>query len=171
MEFTPVVDAVTTDSAGCPSGYQVSLASSTSRYRVTSEDKLMRVHHDACKADSIVGTHLVALDDVQEMAELAAVLKTVQAPTLGRFYVGAVQLPGSSTVAVGWIDITGRLHDPALWRLGEPDDLDDTENAMEQLAVINSSDQLLDVSGGTAYGAVCECDGLPVDATAEAAIP
>ncbi|MBA3818131.1 MAG: hypothetical protein H0X17_04520 [Deltaproteobacteria bacterium] len=159
------------DGAACPPTYQVSLASSTSRYRVTSVDQLISAHHALCKADSNTGTHLVALNDQQEMTELDLMLQTVPAPALGRFYVGMVQLPGSSTLAAGWVDITGRSLDPTLWNVGEPDDLDDTENALEQFAVIDSSGRLLDVAGATSYGAVCECDGLPVDATAEATIP
>ena len=171
FEFAPVADAVVTDSEGCPPSYQVSLPSSTSRYRVISENQLMRVHYDACKGDATVGTHIVALDDLTEMTELDDVLQGVPAPMFGRFYVGVVQLAGSSTVAAGWIDITGRSHDPTLWKPGEPDDGDGTENAVEQLAVIGPTGQLADVSGGTPYGAICECDGLPSSATAEATIP
>ncbi|MDQ3365592.1 MAG: hypothetical protein M3680_09200 [Myxococcota bacterium] len=170
--FAPPDDApIVTDTAACPPTYQVSLASSTSRYRVISADALVSVHHADCRADSATGTHLVALDDRQETDELDVVLQTVPAPVLGRFYVGLVQLQGSASLATGWVGITGRPLDPTLWNAGEPDDLDDIENAREQLAVIDASGRLVDVSGTNPYGAVCECDGLPVDPAVEANIP
>ncbi len=131
----------------------------------------MSVHHEICKADSNTGTHLVAVNNLAELDDLDLVLQRVAPPAMGRFYVGVVQQPGASSLATGWIDITGLTLDPLLWNVGEPDDLDGTENALEQLAVINPSGRLLDVSGTASYGAVCECDGLPVSAIAEQVIP
>ncbi|MBA3451888.1 MAG: C-type lectin domain-containing protein [Deltaproteobacteria bacterium] len=173
--FDPIAVDIDAPSVTCPSSYTVMLGSSSSSYRVSSEDKLLTAHHAACTSDAPSGTHLVFIDDVMEQADLYAVLRTVPRVNGDRFYVGVVQPPGEADLASAWVSFAGDPVAPDLWRRDEPNDLDLIEDGGEQLAVVDvsfaESGQLVDVSGNASYGAICECDGLLVDPAVVADLP
>lgn len=142
----------------CPETYTVTLPSTGSRYRVTASVGLPADHQAQCAQDLPGATHLVVLDTFTEMNELDAVLQASPAPPRDRYYVGAIQRAAQSTLDAGWLLYTGEPVPPELWSTGEPDDLDDVEDGLESDAVM-ALGRLVDVSGTSEYGAVCECDG------------
>jgi len=155
----------------CPASYL--LAGPTSRYRILTTGQPASAHNTDCNDDLPGATHLVALDDA---AELIAVMTHVNATAnlpggQGNAYVGGVQLRTQTTDLAGWLSITGG---PllAIWDPGEPNDGgDNAENSAENFTMLERTrSSLIDVSGTGAFGAVCECDGKPVDAAAAAAI-
>ncbi len=159
--FEPLPDA-DVGIEGCPESYTVTIASSRSRYRITSTDLSFDEHHRACAADAPGATHLVTLNSVTEEIELAPEIAAVPMPARGRFYVGAVQPPGQTVVDAGWLGFDGAPVPADVWAAGEPDDLDDIEDSTEQRATVNDTRFMLDVSGPVPYGAVCECDGVAI---------
>ncbi len=166
----PMLDAFVFTPALCPPGYdQTTAASAGSRYRVITGTASFATQHADCNNDSVGWTHLAAYDTQAEATAVGAMVST------GFFYVGVVQAPNQTAVAAGWRLFTG----PALttaWSQGgsfaQPEDDEDyVEDGEESLVVSNTSGQLYDVSGTSAYRAVCECDGKPIDPAVAAMIP
>lgn len=165
INFDPVVDE------RCPASYSVSAPSSFSRYRIQSNVGTFAQSHASCLADAPGATHLAVFDSEQEMLDIGARLVSIAPqPERGRFYVGVVQPLGQMAVDANWLQFDGTPVDPVLWNNGEPQDLDDVEDEVEQVAVINATSHLLDVSGKIVYGAVCECDGEPLAPSVVAAL-
>lgn len=165
--------AVFNPATDCPASYLLALSGQTSRYRILTTSQPVSVHGTDCNDDLPGATHLVALDDA---AELTAVMIRVNATAnlpggQGCAYVGGVQLRTQATDLAGWLSITGG---PllAIWDPGEPNDGgDNVEDSAENFTMLERTrTSLIDVSGTGAFGAICECDGKPVDPAAAAAI-
>jgi hypothetical protein len=150
------------DPASCPASYSA-IAFGSSRYRLVNTPRSLTQHHDDCKDDLPGATHLVAFES---MAEANAVTGLIAGSD--NLWVGTVQPPGQSTVGGGWLQITGEPTPSAVWGSGQPNDDDGNENGVQNVAVINASGGGLNDSETTfAFDAICECDGRPIDPTAE----
>lgn len=155
----------------CPGTYDVTVAASTTHYRIVSTDGVFSAHHASCNSDVPGATHLAVFDSDAELAQITALANAAPQPTDMRFYVGAVQLAGQTTTAAGWVQFTGGAVPASLWGPGHPEDSDNDEtDHAQQLAAIDSGFKMNDVSGGFVYGAICECDGKQISAIAAAAI-
>ena len=156
----------------CPASFTVTVAASTSKYRISSSNGVFTSHHNACNGEMPGSTHLAVFDTTQELDQISALLAMAPQPTSGRFYVGAVQMPNQTTTAGGWLQFTGGAVPAMLWSQGQPDDNSDPEtNHEQQLAAVDSGSRMNDVSGSVGYGSVCECDGKAIDVTAAQFIP
>ena len=158
---TVVVDAAPLDSLlTCPADYVV-IAPLTSRYRIIDNISSYNVQKDACAAD---GTHLAALDTLDELRELRARANAVATSTRRDFWVGVVQEPQATTPGEAWYLVTGEPVDPQLWAAGQPNDgsTDGIDNGRENAATIDVDHSGIgDNSMGASHGAICECDGKP----------
>lgn len=151
---------VDTASVSCPMEY-ITITDLASRYRIITTTVRFSVQKDACTAD---GTHLAAIDTLDEMRELRARAQAEATATLRDFYVGVVQDPGSMVVQENWYVVTGEPLDPALWADNQPNDggPDMFEDGQEGVATIDvDRDGLSDNPANLSYGAICECDGKP----------
>jgi len=149
--------------ADCPASYTVTIAHSSSRYRLIGTLEVFSDSNDACNADLPGATHLAALDTVGEEEDLQALILD----SIARYYVGAIQAPGETAFDVGWSLVTGASLPPGLWDAGEPNDggLVTTDQGYQQfgeLAPENGTPGLHDDDPDQYDGAICECDGLPV---------
>ncbi|MEO8841667.1 MAG: hypothetical protein ABI591_00630 [Kofleriaceae bacterium] len=168
FEFHDAMSPPAFDPAMCPSGYTNHLvtASPNSRYRVTNQADVFSALYNACKNDHPGWTHLVVLDTTQEATQIETALNG------NSYYVGAVQPANQAMVTAGWLQLTGEAVPADLWQTSQPnDDGDNFENNEQNLtAVDNTSGLMNDVAGSFQYLGVCECDGKPIAATAEAAL-
>ena len=165
----PIVFNPATD---CPN-YPIALGGQASRYRIIVAGARAWEQSADCANDIGGKTHLVAPDNA---AELTAVMTVVNATAglpvgQGSAYVGGVQLRNQATDSAGWLSITGGAL-LSIWDPGEPNDGgDNVENSAENFAMLERTrTSLIDVPGTSSFGAVCECDGKPIDAAAGAAI-
>jgi hypothetical protein len=155
----------------CPGTYNVMLAATAaiSRYRIVTTLDVYWPHDALCRADRPGATHPVSLQTQQEIVDLTLYLDTTQ--TLDRYYVGGVQQPDATTPAGGWVAFDGTDHVQTAWHTpeNEPDDGGDTiENQGQQLMILDRLlEYLHDATGVSAYGVVCECDGIPVHPKAD----
>jgi hypothetical protein len=93
-------------------------------------------------------------------------------PTYRWYYVGGVQKRGQSTAAAEWWWLTGGAIPLSMWASQEPNDYNPGENNQENVVVFDSDvTGMVDVSGMSGYGAVCECDGKSHDPTLAAELP
>ncbi|HEY5921895.1 MAG TPA: hypothetical protein VIV11_09510 [Kofleriaceae bacterium] len=181
-EATPVdaaidvpIDAPPFNVASCPTGfggYNVTIASSTSRYRLIVAQRSWWVHAADCDADLPGATHLVIPDSGQEIIELSQYIDPI-ANTGSFFFVGAVQSSAAAVPTMGWIRIDDGPVPAEVWAQAEPDDDDGIENSMTQLGFFDKSAsvrRMSDGSGLVTRGAVCECDGKTYGTTARAYI-
>ena len=164
----------------CPNTY-VSIGTSPTKYRPIYTLGSYWQHEASCEADTAdQTTHAAVIDSVAEAAAIRAYL-IAQAPVYRTFGVGAVQAPGATTVAAGWVDFRDRVLDPALWgvyaAVPQPDDAalggvpsaEDHEQNVGFLDLDSTGTNpfLRDgIGAGANYVFVCECDGLPVGTTA-----
>ena len=157
--FNPATD--------CPLTYSAIVQSSTSRYRIITTATSLKAQHEACKNDLPDATHLVALQTGVEALNIGALVSG--SPV--RLYIGAVQLPNQQQTDAAWFALTG---EPLVvsWDSTEPNDIDEAENNEEQIAFIQpSTKKVRDEAGLDMYGAICECDGLPVVPALDALMP
>jgi hypothetical protein len=169
----PDAPAVFDPASDCPGSYPITLSGQTSRYRIILTGARWWEQSADCANDRAGSTHLVALDT---SAELNAVMTRLDATTglpggQGCAYVGGVQLRLQAQDTAGWLSITGGALLP-IWDPGEPNDGgDNLENSAENFAMLERTrSSLIDIPGPSLFGAVCECDGKPVDDAASAAI-
>lgn len=156
----------------CPASYTVSLASTASRYRVSAGPVSFAAANRDCADDQPGDTHLVNIQALAEGAELGPHMDAEPTqPMLGRFYVGGVQLAAQAAVDASWFYLDGEPVNDIVWRSDEPDDLDGTEDELEQFATIAGERLMIDVGGGTPYGMICECDGIPIAPQIAAVLP
>jgi hypothetical protein len=155
------------------------LPSGFSRYRVDLRPLTAWEQADGCAADLTGKTHLVALDDVVEVQELqAAIDGRTDLPSWGSFtivWVGGIQQRMQMGTGVGWLTMTGGPMIEGVWATDEPNDwgstlyTEDVEDDEEQFAGLwQDETHLADMVGGARLGAVCECDGRPIDAHVQA---
>jgi hypothetical protein len=154
----------------CPSSYTMTLPSTTTKYRVIATPAAFASHHAACNQDQSGGTHLASFETATEAMEMRDAILAMSSPPGTQFYVGAVQKPSQTTTTTGWYVFTGGPLDPSLW-VSTPNDDNAGENNEENLGALNTGDLMHDVTGDLAYPAICECDGLTIDATVASYIP
>jgi hypothetical protein len=143
----------------CPPSYDITLppTSLVSRYRLALQPFNWKTHASGCALDLNNATHLVMLETAEEATGLA---QAVAGQTIASFYAGAVQNPKATATSDGWILLDDTALPATTWVAGEPDDDDDTENAIENFAMLSRVFQRLqDTEGVTPRAAICECDG------------
>jgi hypothetical protein len=158
----------------CPSTYDVTVAASTTHYRVIVAGGDFPTQHADCNDDLPGATHLASPETSDEVFALQAYVAALSVPApSSQYYVGVVQQPNSPTADANWFVFTGAAMPTAtnLWGPGQPGDDVAGENNEENLGAINSADAMHDVTGNFVYGAICECDGLPIDPTIATYIP
>jgi hypothetical protein len=151
----------------CPVSYGDTLASSASRYRIIETVDTAWPQLALCKEETGY-THAAVVASMQEIVELDALLDGKTTTT--RFFLGGVQSPTATTMTGDWITFGGAPLLQSAWYTpeNEPDDGGDgLENQTSQLLIIDRTlPYLHDAAGITAYGIVCECDGVPLHPTA-----
>lgn len=112
------------------------------------------------------GIHLAVVDNAAEADAIAEHLVINR-----QYWVGMFQLRGEHDKADDWKWITGG-DGIDHWASGEPNDGDDgpspivmNENDSDQFAVMNGTGELNDRKETDMRPAICECDGVPVDAS------
>ena len=177
-EEMPTIDAAIDsppppfDPMTCPLQYARSLPSTqaTARYRLITAQATFWVHEAECNGDMPGATHLVMPKTTLMETELSQWIDPL-ANTGATFYVGAVQDPAATMPAEGFIFLDNTPVPAAVWIFGEPDDEDNVENQGYSLAFYDKTPQLrrmFDSSGNVVRGAICECDGVPISAMAQA---
>jgi hypothetical protein len=157
----------------CPAEYTIQILGHASRYRVILAGAAAWVHSDDCNDDRPGRTHLAAIDDGVELDGLAAVVNTTANLDRNRAWLGGVQPRDQATAIAGWLSVTGGPLIATEWRGGEPNDGggNNVENNQENFIGVEKNvvglDDFTDVETA---GAICECDGNPVDPAASAAI-
>ncbi len=157
------------DVASCPSTYQI--VGQTSRYRVISEGRKAWEHSDDCNDDLSGATHLVALDSDEEVVAIQAVVQNTGNLSNNKAWVGGVQPQMQVAPGLGWLSVTGGSMITTAWAGNEPNDGGGNEDSGENfVGYERGRTGLIDFPSGDTHGAVCECDGKPLDAAAGAAI-
>ena len=173
LQLSPRVPDVGGDAAfdpeQCPSTYSALLPGQPSRYRLKTTAAPMWSHSDDCDNDRTGGTHLAALDDMNEITAAQGYLDMVAGQPYDRTWVGAVQRSTADTPDDAWITVAGGDL-PAYWcPPTEPNDGgSQVENGVEQFALMRFKERCFtDAPGLDQAGALCECDGKPsaTDAT------
>jgi len=158
----------------CPSEYDLRPSDEASAYRIVITPRDVGAQAADCAGDLPGATHLVTIDREAEASLVVTAIEALPPNTLAseRAWIGAVQPPVQDAPTAGWIGPDGEPLDPGMWSTGEPEDgTDDVENGEEQFGVFERSFRyLVDVPGNHVYGAVCECDGLPIAGTFAAAL-
>lgn len=165
------------DYARCPASYDAALPGPT-RYRLSAQGASAWAHSETCSLDLLGATHLVGLETA---GELASVQRLVDSSTIAAgVWVGGVQRHTATTPGEGWLGLDGQPLLAGAWYHGpgdngqtdsEPNDGDAMENLLEQFVIIKPMrNGLQDSQGSNSKGALCECDGKPIAATAAAEI-
>lgn len=157
--------------ADCPASYILALPGQASRYRLILAGDDFGDQSTACAAHKPGATHLAALDTIGEIAAVQAVVDVAPGLAQSCAWIGGVQLRGQTGVTTGWLKITGGPLTP-IWDTGEPNDGGDYfENNSENFAFLGRGRRSqIDVPAFPSFGAMCECDGKPIDPAASAAI-
>jgi hypothetical protein len=154
----------------CPTSY-VQLPGEKSRYRIIEAGGRFGSHSDDCTDDLLGATHLAVVDTLAELDQLEMAIDAVSNLDEEKAWLGGVQPRDQNTAIDGWLWATGAPVLPTLWDGGEPNDEGDGEDDEENYAGIERQrDGLVDFPSDETFGAVCECDGKPLDAAAAAAI-
>lgn len=154
----------------CPTSYDVSIGESSSRYRIITVEANFATQYAACNADLAGATHLASPETDTELTDIRTHLLGTFALSR-KYYLGIVQPSNQATVDAGWIVYSGGPLPPNHWEIGEPEDAGGGENNAQNVSSLWVDTGLTDSGGGVSYGALCECDGIPIAAAALAAIP
>lgn len=160
--FDPALD--------CPTSYDVTIGESTTRYRIITTEANFATQYAACNADLADATHLASPETQTELVAIRTHLGGTFAPSR-KYYLGIVQPPNQAAVDVGWLVYSGGPVPPNQWENGEPEDAGGGENNAQNVSSLWVDSGLTDSGGALAYGALCECDGIPIAPAALAAIP
>jgi hypothetical protein len=157
------------DYALCPASYNVQLPG-PSRYRLLPAGHPAWEQSDTCNQDLPGATHLVVLETLPELLSVSAFVDNpVTITAANAVWIGGVQLRSAVLPGDGWLSFDGTSLIDA-WKPGEPND-GTVEDHGEQFVFLERGQRYLaDKPGTTSSGALCECDGKPVAATAAAAI-
>jgi hypothetical protein len=153
----------------CPAAYDISIPSTmtTSRYKLITSKMTYWQHEAACAGDLPGATHLATTQTASERNELAGVVDSMLAGSGAYVHIGAVQKPDAIVPTGGWIWLDGQPVDSGLWVTNTPYDAGDGEQNHDfQVAMLDTMMGLLDSSGLGDIEGACECDGVPIDATA-----
>ncbi len=164
---SPDPGATGSGSLQCPMSYNVALSGS-SRYRLIIDGHRAWEQSDACNVDAPAATHLVVIETLQEFADIKAFLLGQSSGLAGDgIWIGAVQRMNATSLRDGWLGFDGAdLFNG--WGNGEPNDGSDNNenNHEEQFAGMEkNSSSFIDFPGSSSFGALCECDGKPIDPT------
>ena len=167
LELDAAVDIDAPPTLQCPASY---VAVGGSRYRFLIEAAGFAAHSATCNADLAGSTHLAAIDDAAELSTIAAALEEI-GPTTPTHFIGGIQRSDQSAPDAGWLSFTGGAL-PVLWSAGQPNDTDGAEDNREQVAHINlMTGGLHDSPVAFLAGAICECDGRPIDPDVQSLLP
>jgi hypothetical protein len=164
-------DAAAFDFATCPVSYDAALPG-PSRYRLIKEGHRAWEQSDICAQDMVGATHLIEIDTMKELGDVAALIDTSNIGIAGNaIWIGGVQQMTATSPSDGWLGLDGQ---PLLngWGGQEPDDGGGDESNHEEqfVTVIENRPYFTDARGDTILGAMCECDGKPLSAAAAALI-
>lgn len=159
------------DAASCPARYDVALPG-PSRYRLIADGHPAWTQSEACAADLPGATHLAVLTMSDEIARVGALVTTPPQPIAGNaVWVGAVQQRTAIRPGDDWLWVDG---EPLIngWGGVEPNDRGDGEADHDEqfVKIEKAKPYLTDTAGGDSNGALCQCDGKPIAASAAAAI-
>ena len=161
--FEPVRD--------CPATYDVTLGARSSRYRFILTANRAWEASDDCNDDQPAFTHLIAFDDMAEVAEAQAQVNLTPGLPGNVAWVGGVQLRMQPDPMTGWLSVTGGALVAGPWSPNEPDDEGSGEGNDEQFVGLEPNrGGMVDYPNNRDHGGLCECDGKPLDAAAAAAI-
>lgn len=162
------------DPAKCPASYSITTLPGTSHYRLILEGHSIWDQSTACAADLPNATHLAVLNTLDEIKAAAQVVNTAPATLAGgAAWLGAVQLRAATQPDQSWIwfdgtPLTGN------WSPGEPNDGGggggEADHREQFVRLQKTRTYFTDQGGGDSYGALCECDGVPIAQTAVDAI-
>jgi hypothetical protein len=159
------------DLTKCPPSYvQINSMRTTSRYDLVTAQGTYAQHASNCNNDLPGATHLVMPETAQELTELSQWIDPMS-NTGALFWVGVVQAPNAFAPDNGWILLDDTQLAVEVWRSGEPNDADVTENGQEQFAYLDKSStnrRMTDTPGSDGHGGVCECDGKAIGPMASA---
>jgi hypothetical protein len=159
------------DPATCPASYTITITGSSSRYRATSSETAFAASHATCNADLPDATHLVSFESATELDDLRVYLVPRTIAPSRKYYIGAVQMRDQPAAEVGWLVYSGMPLPPNQWAAGQPEDAGGGEDNQQNLATLYIDSGLNDSTGNILYGALCECDGMPIPASVLALIP
>lgn len=164
----PVFDPAT----DCPAAYTLTIGTSPTRYRVITSEGPFATQHGDCNDDLVDATHLASPETAVELMDIRTYLAARTLAPSRKYYVGTVQLRDQTAVDTGWIVFAGGGPLPGgQWEIGEPEDAGGGENNAQNVSSLWVDTGLTDSTGNLSYGAICECDGMPIDADAVAALP
>jgi hypothetical protein len=164
-EGTPAAPDAGFDYASCPANYNVTALPGPSRYRLIASGHRAWEQSDDCNNDAPAATHLVVIETPDELAAVRAFASNPGVGLAGSgLYLGGVQLKTATTPSDAWLGFNGA---PLIngWGGGEPNDSGgDESNHQEQFVMMaQASGFFVDVGGNETFGALCECDGKPID--------
>lgn len=168
----PAPDVQVFDAArDCPADYTIVLSGESSRYRVIRTGRRAWVQADDCADDKPGFTHLVAIDSPAELDQVEATIDPIGDLDRNVVWVGGIQPRDQAGPREGWLAITGGPLIDTEWDGGEPNDGSGGEDNGENFSgVERNREGLVDFPNTNNSGALCECDGKPVDPAAAAAI-
>lgn len=148
------------DVAKCPESYDAPIAG-PSRYRLINDGRPAWVQSDACDADLPGATHLVVLETMAELLAVGAFIDNASG-IAQNVWIGGVQLRGSVLATENWFGLDGA---PLIggWATNEPNDGTREDGGEQFVKIERSRHYFVDITGFENDGALCECDGKPVD--------
>ena len=165
--------------ASCPPTYDLALPG-PSRYRLINTGARGWEHSDACASDLPGATHLAVVETTAEIASIQALVDNPPAAIAANaVLIGGVQQKTATKPDESWLGFDGRpLVDNAWYDSTsdhEPNDSDNNESDHKEqfISIIAGKNGLNDADGAdpaNLKGALCECDGHPVAASAAAAV-
>jgi hypothetical protein len=153
--------------AECPASYDVALPG-PSHYRLIKEGHRAWEQSDACNRDVVGATHLVVVENLQELTDIANFVDSTTAGIAGdAVWIGGVQRPTAATPRDAWYGFDGALLFDG-WGAQEPNDHggDESDHEEQFVKIQKTRHYFTDSSGNESDGALCECDGKPPDASA-----
>jgi hypothetical protein len=159
------------DYARCPASYNAALPGPT-RYRLLIDGHRAWEHSDACNLDVPGATHLAVVDTTDELAAMVAFLAQANGIAHDGIWLGGVQRRTALQPGEAWIGFDDSPLPVELWDRNEPNDGGGTEtDHLEQFTMLeHAHTALTDVNGSVNSGALCECDGVPLNADVVATI-
>jgi hypothetical protein len=159
------------DYAQCPPSYNAALPG-PSRYRLIATGHSAWDHGTACSMDLPGATHLVVLETMTEFTNVKGLVDSAATNAIvhNAVWIGTVQPRAVTLPTEGWLALDGAPLITA-WDLGEPNDGGNEGDHNEQFVFYEHNRLgLADVPGNTNSGALCECDGKPIDPAVAALI-
>jgi hypothetical protein len=158
------------DFSTCPASYNLNLGlPGPTRYRLITAGRAAWVHSDDCNNDLQGATHLIVLEDMNQVIALGNFVNNATGIEGNDVWIGGVQERGSATPGANWLGFDGAPLIGA-WATNEPNDDRGEDNEEQFVKVERNRSFFVDIRGDEDNGAVCECDGKPVAKNAADAI-